>query len=100
MQAKITQIQQQIADFQIDNKEQLETFRIAYVGRKGIIGDLFDGLKNVPPEERRAVGQELNALKELAQNKFNEFQTLMESSQDKAVAIEFDLTLPNVPHEN
>jgi phenylalanyl-tRNA synthetase alpha chain len=100
MQAQITEIQQQIADFQIDNKEQLETFRIAYVGRKGVIGDLFDGLKNVPQEDRRAVGQELNALKELAQNKFNEFQALMESSQDKSVAIEFDLTLPNIPNEN
>jgi phenylalanyl-tRNA synthetase alpha chain len=100
MQAQITEIQQQIADFQIDNKEQLEAFRIAYVGRKGVIGDLFDGLKNVPQEDRRAVGQELNALKELAQNKFNEFQTLMESSQDKSVAIEFDLTLPNIPYEN
>ena len=100
MQNQITEIQQQIADFQIDNKEQLETFRIVYVGRKGVIGDLFDGLKNVPQEDRRTVGQELNALKELAQNKFNEFQTLMESSQDKSVAIEFDLTLPNIPNEN
>ena len=98
MQAQITEIQQQIADFKIDNKEHLETFRIAYVGRKGVIGDLFDGLKNVPQEERRAVGQELNALKELAQNKFNEFQTLMEPSHDKSVAIEFDLTLPNIPY--
>ena len=100
MQAQITEIQQQIAAFQIDNKEHLETFRIAYVGRKGVIGNLFDGLKNVPQEERRAVGQELNALKELAQNKFNEFQTLMEPSHDKSVAIEFDLTLPNISYEN
>jgi len=100
MQAKITEIEQQIADFQIENKEQLETFRIAYVGRKGVIGDLFDGLKNVPQEDRRAVGQALNALKESAQEKFNEFQALMESSQDKTVAIEFDLTLPNISYEN
>ena len=45
MQDKITEIHQQIADFMIENKEQLETFRIAYVGRKGVIGDLFDELK-------------------------------------------------------
>jgi len=100
MQAQITEIQKQIADFQIDNNKQLETFRIAYVGRKGVIGDLFDELKSVPQEDRRAVGQELNALKELAQKKFNEFQALMESASDKSVAMEFDLTLPNIPYEN
>jgi len=100
MQAQITEIQKQIADFQIDNNKQLETFRIAYVGRKGVIGNLFDELKNVPQEDRRAVGQELNALKELAQKKFNEFQALMESASDKSVAMEFDLTLPNIPYEN
>jgi phenylalanyl-tRNA synthetase alpha chain len=97
---KIKEIQQQIADFTIDNKEKLEQFRIAYVGRKGAMADLFDGLKNVIQEERRAVGAELNALKDLAQTKFNEFQTIIESSSDKSLEVEFDLTLPNIPNLN
>ena len=100
MQDKINNIHQQIADFQLSTKEQLEAFRIAYVGRKGVIGELFDELKNVAQEERRAVGQALNTLKDAAQQKFNEFQALMEASSDKAVAVEFDLTLPNIPFEN
>ncbi len=97
---KIKEIQQQIADFTIDNKEKLEQFRIAYVGRKGAMADLFDGLKNVIQEERRAVGAELNALKDLAQTKFNEFQTIIEASSDKSLEVEFDLTLPNIPNLN
>lgn len=100
MQEKIQELQQQVSDYLIENKEQLEAFRIGYVGRKSVIGALFDGLKDVPAEQRREVGQQLNALKDFAQNKFNEYQALMEAAKDSAVSIEFDLTLPVIPQEN
>ncbi len=100
MQEKIQELQQQVSDYLIENKEQLEAFRVGYVGRKSVIGALFDGLKDVPAEQRREVGQQLNALKDFAQNKFNEFQALMEAAKDSAVSIEFDLTLPVIPQEN
>ena len=100
MQEKIQEIHQQVDTFVIENKDQLEAFRIAYVGRKSVIGELFDGLKNVPAEQRREIGQELNGLKDFAQNKFNEIQALLEASSDNSVSIEFDLTLPVVPQEN
>ena len=100
MQEKIQEIHQQVDVFVIENKDQLEAFRIAYVGRKSVIGELFDGLKNVPAEQRREIGQELNGLKDFAQNKFNEIQALLEASSDNSVSIEFDLTLPVIPQEN
>ncbi len=100
MQEKIQELQQQVSDYLIENKEQLEAFRVGYVGRKSVIGALFDGLKDVPAEQRREVGQQLNALKDFAQNKFNEYQALMEAAKDSAVSIEFDLTLPVIPQEN
>lgn len=100
MQEKIQEIHQQVDTFVIENKDQLEAFRIAYVGRKSVIGELFDGLKNVPAEQRREIGQELNGLKDFAQNKFNEIQALLEASSDNSVSIEFDLTLPVIPQEN
>lgn len=100
MQEKIQEIHQQVDTFVIENKDQLEAFRIAYVGRKSVIGELFDGLKNVPAEQRREIGQELNSLKDFAQNKFNEIQALLEASSDNSVSIEFDLTLPVIPQEN
>ncbi|MDI9859914.1 phenylalanine--tRNA ligase subunit alpha [Flectobacillus roseus] len=100
MQEKIQEIHQQVDAFVIENKDQLEAFRIAYVGRKSVIGELFDGLKNVAAEQRREIGQQLNGLKDFAQNKFNEMQALLEASSENAVSIEFDLTLPVVPQEN
>ncbi|MFY7827919.1 MAG: phenylalanine--tRNA ligase subunit alpha [Flectobacillus sp.] len=100
MQEKIQEIHQLVEAYVIDSKEQLESFRIAYVGRKSVIGELFDGLKNVPAEQRREIGQQLNGLKDFAQNKFNEMQALLEASSDSSVSIEFDLTLPVIPQEN
>jgi phenylalanyl-tRNA synthetase alpha chain len=96
---KVKEIQEQIASFPITNLAQLEQFRIAYVGRKGVIADLFDALKTVPQEERRAMGAELNNLKNFAQTKLNEFQTLIETQQaNGASKAPVDLTLPAIPN--
>jgi phenylalanyl-tRNA synthetase alpha chain len=98
---KVKEIYKEVEAYTIETAEQLEKFRITYVGRKGVIADLFDALKTAQPEERRALGAELNNLKNFAQNKFTEGQVVMESSQSKASqAPQFDLTLPVVPNES
>ncbi len=96
---QVNEIRQQIAEYTITTKEQLEEFRIAYVGRKGAVAGLFELLKNVPAEDRKAMGQELNGLKNLAQEKFQTAQDQLESSQSQQVTPEVDLTLPTVPNE-
>ncbi len=50
----------------IKEKKQLEQFRLKYLSKKGLIQDLFLKLKNVPIEQKRSVGQEINNLKILA----------------------------------
>jgi phenylalanyl-tRNA synthetase alpha chain len=98
---KVKEIYQEVESYPIESKEQLEKFRIAYVGRKGVIADLFDELKSVPQEERRALGAELNNLKNFAQTKFNERQTALENGLPaNNLAPSFDLTLPVVPNES
>jgi phenylalanyl-tRNA synthetase alpha chain len=100
MREKIQEIQQQVEAFAIENPAQLEQFRIAYVGRKGVIADLFEGLKTVPAEDKRAVGAELNNLKNFAQNKFNEYASSLEKVQLNAKSeAPLDLTLPTIPDE-
>jgi phenylalanyl-tRNA synthetase alpha chain len=100
MREKIQEIQQQIEAFTIENPAQLEQFRIAYVGRKGVIADLFEGLKTVPAQDKRAIGAELNNLKNIAQGKLIEYTTVLENQQlnTKAQA-PTDLTLPTIPDE-
>ncbi len=78
---------------------QLDAFRIAYLGRKGRLADLFDQLKTVPADERRAVGQQLNALKQAAQTRHDAAHAALEATAATSPAHPgFDYTLPPVPH--
>lgn len=83
----------EIAGFTTQSVEELEQFRIKYLSKKGLIPALFEDFKNVPPEERKAMGQALNNLKNLAQDKVNALKEQIESTvQEKRSGI--DLTLP------
>jgi phenylalanyl-tRNA synthetase alpha chain len=96
---KINQIKEQISAFEIISKENLEQFRLAYISKKGAVSELFDELKNVAPEQRRAIGQELNGLKNLAQSKFDENRDRLENDTSAVETPPFDLTLPTVPNQ-
>ncbi|MCA8833111.1 phenylalanine--tRNA ligase subunit alpha [Hymenobacter pini] len=98
MQDAIARVRAEISAYDLTTAEQLDQFRIAYTGRKGQLADLFDQLKTVPQEDRRAVGQELNQLKQLAQARFEERQQELEAASANAPADPtFDYTLPTVP---
>lgn len=88
----------EIEQSEVQNKEQLEAFRMRYISKKGVVTELFEGLKNIPQDDRRAVGQELNTLKNLAQNRFQEFSITLETASDANLETLIDLTLPVAPN--
>ncbi len=97
---KIREIVKEVESVAIENAEQLEKFRIAYIGRKGVIGELFENLKNAPSDAKRAIGAELNTLKNLAQDKFTQLRDRLENEQVRAgQPAPVDLTLPGVPNQ-
>jgi phenylalanyl-tRNA synthetase alpha chain len=99
MQESIAALAAEITTAALNNTIELDAFRISYLGRKGRLADLFDQLKTVPNEEKRAVGQQLNALKQQAQARFDEAQQAAEAASDNAPANpDFDYTLPPVPN--
>ena len=63
MKEKIEQILNDVRNFQAENKEALENFRITYLSKKGVIPSLFADFKNVAPELRKEMGMRLNELK-------------------------------------
>lgn len=69
MKEKISGILDDLRAFESESPEEIESFRIKYLGRKGIIKDLYKDFKNVPNEDKREIGLLLNELKELAQLK-------------------------------
>lgn len=93
LQDKITQYTAEINAFSTDKADELEQFRIRFLGTKGIIKDIFDEFKAVSPEEKRSLGKVLNEFKQLAEAKY---QSLKANSSGNEVAADsnLDLTLP------
>lgn len=84
MKEQIQKVLAEIQQYEIANKEQLEAFRIHFLGSKGVVKNLFGELKSVPNEEKRDVGQLLNDLRTQAEDRFenlkSQFETAVESN--------------------
>jgi phenylalanyl-tRNA synthetase alpha chain len=64
----IQKINELLSAFEMDSSligtaEELETFRISYLGSKGQLKDLYNELKNVSNESKKEFGQQVNAVR-------------------------------------
>jgi phenylalanyl-tRNA synthetase alpha chain len=84
---------EEVKAFQTDNKEQLEAFRIKYLGSKGLLKDFFAEFKNVPNEQKKEFGQVINELKTSAEEKVKSIQDAIEN-KEVAKGIYGDTTRP------
>ena len=94
LQDQITQYTTEINAFETSSAEELEQFRIRFLGTKGIIKDLFDEFKSVSPEEKRTLGKVLNEFKQLAEAKYQSLNDTAQGSQIADQTAQMDLTLP------
>ena len=92
MEYQIKEINQQIEEFKIKNKNELENFRIKFLGSKNILKDLFSQIKGISVDKRKEMGQSINSLKIKAQNKFDVFTETINEEKDEGSKI--DLSLP------
>ena len=88
----------EIEGYEIANPQQLEEYRIKYLGTKGILKSLFGEMKNVPADRKKEAGQVLNEFKQLAEAKYNEAKELATGNGQPA-KVEMDLSLPGDPVE-
>ena len=93
MQDLINQYTTEVEAFNPANADELEAFRIKYLGTKGLIKDLFEQFKNTTPEEKRTLGKVLNQFKQLTEGKYQLLKEQFES-ETGSVKSEIDLTLP------
>ena len=88
----ISDIQQASIEKSDDRAAFVEQFRIKYLGKKGVINELFEQFKTVPNEQKKEIGQALNRLKNAAQEKIEEFRNNVQNLEQLSTAS--DLTLP------
>ena len=94
LQDQITLYTAEINAFDTTSADELEQFRIRFLGTKGIIKDIFDEFKAVSPEEKRTLGKVLNEFKQLAEAKYQALNESVGQSGLKAEDLGLDMTLP------
>lgn len=95
LQEQLKAHEQDINSFTPADATELENYRIKYLGTKGIVKAILGEMKNVPVEQKKEAGQLLNAFKQLAEGKYEEFKHLQNGGKEKANAV--DITLPGTP---
>ncbi len=92
LQDKIENLKQEITALTAANKEELEAIRLKYLSKKGIIPQLFNDFRLVPPEEKRRMGQLLNELKEAATSHFNNLRDSLDNGVQDMSGIDLTRT--------
>lgn len=90
---KVKHLIAEVEAFKATSKEEVEQFRIKYLGSKGLIKGLFAEFKNVDAEFRKDFGKALNNLKVAATDKVSSLNETLDSA-DANTKIYGDLTRP------
>lgn len=94
MKEQIEELVKEVAAYSAVDKHGVENFRLKYISKKGVISELFETMKSLPPEGKKEVGKILNDLKKSAEQKLVELTEKLEQSNKATVDI--DLSLPPV----
>ncbi len=81
----------------ITDEAALEAFRIAFLGKKGRLTAAASGMRDVPKEEKRDIGQLLNEVRTAITGAVEEKAAALVAARDAAAVQGIDLTLPGRP---
>jgi phenylalanyl-tRNA synthetase alpha chain len=71
---RIHQHYQEVKDFFADQPDQIESFRIRFLGKKGLVTQMFEEFKELEAQAKKEIGKPLNELKALIQNKIQDLK--------------------------
>ena len=95
MKNKIKSLEVEITNYLIDKSQELESFRLKFISKKGALAELFEEFKSASADDKKSLGKGLNELKQLAEAKFKELSEKFESSATTK-STQIDLSLPHV----
>ncbi len=79
MKEKIEALLNEVRNLTASSADEVEQMRIKYLSKKGEISQLFNDFKNVAGDEKRIVGQMLNELKNVTQQRLSEMKEAFEN---------------------
>ena len=94
---QIQHLLEEIEQAQPQGAEEVEQFRLRFLGAKNILKPLMGEIRNVPNEQKREFGQLINTAKERAELKYEVLRRDQEAAAENAQAAHIDLTAPGEP---
>ena len=88
----------------LENVQDIKTLndlKRKYIGKKGLITELYSKLKEIPIEEKKEYGKKINELKNMFNDKYEEIKTKLEQKEleEKLASEKIDVTLPGTKIE-
>ncbi len=94
----IEKLKAEIKETAIHNSEELEKYRIKFLGTKGVVKELMGEMKNVSADMRKDFGLRMNEFKQFAEQKLEQYKELHSPSNGKKEQ-NIDTTLPGYTSE-
>ena len=94
---RINALKAEISALQASTPEEVEALRIKYLSKKGAVNALMADFRNVPADQKKAVGMEINALKEMAAGKINALRAATESAETLDDSLDLSRTAAPLP---
>ncbi|MCP9750426.1 phenylalanine--tRNA ligase subunit alpha [Ferruginibacter sp. HRS2-29] len=95
---QIEQYEKEIENAIVSTKDELEAFRIKYLGTKGLVKSIMGEMKNVPADQKKMAGFMLNEFKISVENKFEELKSAVgEDSGEIIGTVDYSLPGDDLP---
>lgn len=94
LKARIEALKQEINNYAASTAEEVEQYRIKFLGTKGLVKDVFGMMKDVAGPDKKEAGQILNAFKQEAEAKYESLKTATGGGAQQKAGPSIDLTLP------
>ena len=93
---KIKELIEEVKVFSAHSLDDIEIFRIQYLGKKGLLNKYFAEFKNIPNDQKKEFGQAINQLKTITQEKVNSLKEELSQQEERQGQLG-DLTRPGEP---
>lgn len=92
---QIDALKNEITQFEAKDNNDVENFRIKYLGTKGVLKSVMGEMKNIPNEQKKQFGQTLNEFKTFVENHYQQLKESFEENNNISSSI--DISLPGNP---
>lgn len=94
---KINNLKAEISALTASNAAEVEALRVKYLSKKGVVTALFNDFRTVPADQKRAIGQALNELKNFATDRINQLKDECETTDTIDPTLDLTRTAAPMP---